>query len=105
MSTSCSVPAGSWFLKSMPNAVSAVTSSADLSNAKPDAVIGNTCAPGGRLAVPWLAPGLPPAAVLPDQQAGNGVALGSGLKFGSTQPLNVWTLPSAPITGSFRDGF
>ena len=45
--------------------------------------------------------GVPPPAV-PDQQSGTGVALGSGLKLGSRQPLNVRTLPSAPMTGSFE---
>src|SRR4029079_6705756 len=47
--------------------------------------------------------GVPPPA-LPDQQSGNGVALGSGLKAGSRQPLNVRTLPSGPRTGSVSDG-
>ena len=44
--------------------------------------------------------GVPPPAV-PDQQSGTGLALGSGLKLGSRQPLNMTILPSGPITGSF----
>src|SRR5689334_16840046 len=95
-------PESSW-LKSMPKAWSAGASSWWTSNATFWAVTLSIVAPGGSDAAGPLGAGVEPPTV-PDQHAGNGVELGAGLYVGSTQPLKVLTLPSAPMTGSLSDG-
>src|SRR5690349_19013660 len=88
--------------KSIPNALFAVALSSWTSNE----TFWATTVPMMSLALSDgagpLGAGVEPPTV-PDQQSGNGVEEGAGAKLGSTQPLNVSTLPLASRIGSFSD--
>src|SRR5829696_5658783 len=104
MSMLCGIPA-SLFSNAIWNAASAGTLRALTSNwrlsalsstTSPDGAADAPALPDGVSEPPGLADGLVNSSV---QQAGYGVAPGSGAYAGSTQPSNV---RSSPVAGSFR---
>ena len=97
ISTLCGVPAGSWLSRLIANALSAgdlellLVEGEVQGDEVDDRGVRRRATPAG-----------PASRRRPSRTSSRapGVALGSGLKAGSRQPLNVRTLPSAPMIGS-----